>query len=150
MKKRNVFAKGKHAKVNPNYFTGKTNLWEVSNIVNSKEQKIYHVIFKNGSKTKLHQHTGGQLLITTKGLGSLTMYKKIGKGKSKFNIKKLEEIKLKVGDVVYIPSKRLHTHGSIRKSDFSHIAINSFPSKNTEPKTVWYESDFKSSVSKIL
>jgi len=150
MKKRNAFSKGKQAKVNPNYFTGKTNLWEISNIVNSKEQKIYHVIFKNGSKTKLHQHTGGQLLITTKGFGSLTMYKKIGKGKSKFNIKKLEEIKLKVGDVVYIPSKRLHTHGSIRKSDFSHIAINSFPSKNTEPKTVWYESDFKSSVSKIL
>jgi len=150
MKKRNVFTKGKQAKVNPDYFTGKTNLWEISNIVNSKEQKIYHVIFKNGSKTKLHQHTGGQLLITTKGLGSLVMYKKIGDGKSKFNIRKLEEIKLKVGDVVYIPSKRLHTHGSIRKSDFSHIAINSFPSKNTEPKTVWYESDFKSIVSKIL
>ena len=87
MKKRNIFSKGKQVKVNPNYFTGKTNLWEISNIVNSKEQKIYHVIFKNGSKTKLHQHTGGQLLITTKGLGSLTMYKKIGKGKSKFNIK---------------------------------------------------------------
>jgi len=150
MKKRNIFSKGKQAKVNPNYFTGKTNLWEISNVVNSKEQKIYHVIFKNGSKTKLHQHTGSQLLIATKGLGSLTMYKKIGKGKSKFNIKKLEEIKLKVGDIVYIPSKRLHIHGSIRKSDFSHIAINSFPSKNTEPKTVWYESDFKSSVSKIL
>jgi len=150
MKKRNIFAKGKQVKVNPNYFTGKTNLREISNIVNSKEQKIYHVIFQNGSKTKLHQHTGGQLLIATKGLGSLTMYKKIGKGKSKFNIRKLEEIKLKVGDIVYIPSKRLHTHGSIRKSDFSHIAINSFPSKNTEPKTVWYESDFKSFVSKIL
>jgi len=150
MKKRNIFAKGKQVKVNPNYFTGKTNLWEISNIVNSKEQKIYHVVFKNSSKTKLHQHTGGQLLITTKGLGSLTMYKKIGKGKSKFKIKKSEEIKLKLGDVVYIPSKSLHTHGSIRKSDFSHIAINSFPSKNTEPKTVWYESDFKSSVSKIL
>ena len=150
MKKHNIFAKGKQVKVNPNYFTGKTNLWEISNIVNSKEQKIYHVIFKNSSRTKLHQHTGGQLLIATKGLGSLTMYKKIGRGKSKFNIKKLEEIKLKVGDVVYIPSKRLHTHGSIRKADFSHIAINSFPSKNIEPKTVWYESDFKSSVSKIL
>jgi len=150
MKKRNAFSKGKQVKVNPNYFTGKTNLWEISNVVNSKEQKIYHVIFKNGSRTKIHQHTGGQLLITTKGLGSLTMYKKIGKGKSKFNIKKLEEIKLKIGDIVYIPSKRLHTHGSIRKYNFSHIAINSFPSKNTEPKTVWYESDFKSSVSKIL
>jgi hypothetical protein len=46
---------------------------------------------------------------------------------------------------------KLHTHGSTDKNtSFSHIAINSFPEKNREPKTIWYESDFKSKVSTVL
>lgn len=150
MRKRNVFSKGKQKIVSPNYFTGATKLWEISNVVKSKEQKIYHVSFKNFARTKIHYHSGGQVLIATRGFGSLIMYKKIGKGKSKFKIKKTEEIKLKAGDIVYIPAKKLHTHGSVKKGDFSHIAINSFTGKNIEPKTTWYESDFKSLVSKIL
>ena len=45
----------------------------------------------------------------------------------------------------------LHTHGSIdKKTSFSHIAINSFPRKNKESKTIWYDSDFKEKVTKIL
>ena len=36
------------------------------------------------------------------------------------------------------------------KKEFSHIAINILPRKNAEYKTVWYESDFKTKVSKII
>ncbi len=81
----------------------------------------------------------------------LAFYKQIGKGRSNFKIKKIKTTPLKVGDIAYIPAKVLHTHGSTnKKQDFSHIAINSSPIKNKEPKTTWFESDFKSKVSEIL
>jgi len=79
------------------------------------------------------------------------MYKKIGNGAKSFKMKKVESINLNKGDCVHIPAKKLHIHGSINKNeDFAHIAINSFPKKNSEPKTIWYESDFKSNVTERL
>ena len=148
--KENVFSKGKIKNINPNYFTGPVIAREVS-IVKSPEHKIYYVTFKNRSKTKLHYHQGGQTLIVTKGKGNLVFFKKTSKGKTKFKIKKTKETRLELGDVVYIPSKELHTHGSITKNQiFSHIAINSSPIKNRVPKTIWFESDFKNTVTKRL
>ena len=149
-KKENIHSKGKIRKVSPNYFTGPVSAREISK-VNSPEHKIYHVTFKKGTITKIHHHQGGQTLIVTKGKGQLTLYRKLGKGRSKFKIKKQNTVGLGVGDIAYIPPKVLHTHGSAsKKQDFSHIAINSSPIKNKEPKTTWFESDFKSKVSKIL
>ena len=151
MKKFNIYGKTKQLKVNPEYFTGKVFLKEISSRVKSKEQKIYHVSFMNGARTKIHNHSGGQILIVTSGRGSLELYSKSGKNKSKFSIKKIEKINLNKGDIVYIAAKKLHTHGSIEKNIvFSHIAINSKPSINKEVKTVWYESDFKTKVTKII
>jgi len=151
LKKTSIHAKTKEMKVNPDYFTGQVLLQELSSIVKSQEQKIFHVTFKNGARTKLHTHTGGQILIATKGKGSLQMYLKLGNGKSKFLIKKTDKINLFEGDIVYIPAKKLHTHGSIDKNRvFSHIAINANPSTNKAAKTTWYESDFKTKVIKIL
>jgi len=148
--KENIFAKGKIRKVSSNYFTGPVYAREISN-VKSPEHRIYHVTFKKGTITKLHHHQGGQTLIVTKGKGTLTFYKQTSKGRSKFKIKKIKSVPFKVGDIAYIPAKTLHTHGSSnKKQDFSHIAINSSPIKNQEPKTTWFESDFKSKVSKIL
>jgi len=124
---------------------------ELTSRINSIEQKIFHVSFKNGARTKIHHHNGGQILIVTKGKGSLQWYSKSGKNKSKFNIKKIDKVNLLEGDIVYIPAKKLHTHGSIdKKQVFSHIAINANPSKSKPAKTTWYESDFKTKVTKIL
>ena len=151
LKKTNMYSKTKEMKVNPDYFTGKAHLKELSSIVKSQEQKIYHVTFQKGARTKLHAHTGGQILIATKGKGSLEIYSKSGNGKSKFSIKKIDKINLLQGDIVYIPAKKLHTHGSIdKKQVFSHIAINANESANKPAKTTWYESDFNSIVTKIL
>ena len=151
MKKFSIYDKSRQLKVNPDYFTGKVVLKEISNIVKSKEQKIYHVTFKNGARTKVHNHSGGQILIVTSGRGSLELFSKSGKNKSKFHIKKTKKTNLYKGDIVYIAAKKLHTHGSIDKNKvFSHIAINSKPSINKEVKTVWYESDFKTKVTKII
>lgn len=124
---------------------------ELTRMVNSREQKIFHVSFKNCARTKIHQHNGGQILIVIKGKGSLQWYSKLGKNKSEFKIKKTEKVNLLEGDIVYIPAKKLHTHGSIdKKQVFSHIAINTNPSINQPAKTTWYESDFKTKVTKIL
>ena len=151
MKKSNLNAKlKKNPKAKSNYFTGKVTAGDISSIVKPKEEKIYHVIFQSGSRTKLHYHNAGQALIVTKGNGSLVLYKKSSTGKKKFKISIQQKILLRIDDVVYIPKNILHTHGAIKNSIFSHIAINSYPRKNVEPKTVWYESDFKNSVTDIL
>jgi len=156
-------------KVKKDYFTGPVTLQDISGITKPTEHNIYHVTFKKSSRTKLHFHTGGQMLIVTKGYGSLVYYKKTSNGISKFKISKTKTVNLVSGDVVYIPPKILHTHGSIRKNlvsgdvvyippkilhthgsirknlVFSHFAVN-FYSKNHKSKTVWYESDFRSNV----
>jgi len=151
MKKTNIYGSGDQRKVNPEWFTNKTWMKVLSNKIKSQDQDIYHVHFEKGSKTKLHWHNGNQVLIGVKGKGSLEIFKKYGTSKNNFTIKRIERITLNEGDIVHIPTKTLHTHGSIdKKKIFSHIAINILPKKNAEYKTVWYESDFKSKVSKII
>ena len=133
-------------KVKKDYFTGSVTLREISGITKPIEHDVYHVIFKKSARTRLHFHTGGQMLIVTKGKGSLVYYKKTSGGISKFKISKTKTVNLTSGDVVYIPAKKLHTHGSIRKNSvFSHLAVN-FYSNNRKSVTVWYESDLRSNV----
>ena len=133
-------------KVKKDYFTGPITLREISGITKPIEHDVYHVIFKKSARTKLHFHTGGQMLIVTKGKGSLVYYKKTSAGISKFKISKTKTVNLTSGDVVYIPAKKLHTHGSTRKNSvFSHLAVN-FYSNNRKSVTVWYESDLRTNV----
>jgi len=151
MKKINIYSPGDKRKINPNWFTDKVHMKEISSKIKSKEQDIYHVYFKDGAKTKLHQHNGNQILIATKGIGSLEIFRKFGTLKTNFKIKRSEKIILKEGDIVYIPSNTFHTHGSTNKKKiFSHIAINIHPPRNSEYKTIWYESDFKTNVTEII
>jgi len=144
MEKANIYTPGNRRKINKNWFTGPVHMKEITSIIKSKEQNIYHVYFDRGAKTKLHQHNGNQILIVTKGKGSLEIFKKLGRDKSAFGIKRTNAIQLRNGDIVYIPKNTLHTHGSVSpRQAFSHIAINIIPKKNAEYRTVWYESDFK-------
>ena len=151
MKKTNIHGRNDQRKVNPNWFTGKTWMKVLSNKIQSKDQDIYHVHFEKGSRTKLHLHDGNQVLIATKGKGSLEMYRRYGSSKSNFKIKKTQKIILNEGDIVHIPANILHTHGSIdKKKSFSHIAINILARKNKPYKTTWYESDFKTKATDII
>ena len=151
MKKSNIYSSGDQRKINPEWFTQKVHMKVLSDKIKSKDQDIYHVYFHNGAKTKIHAHNGNQVLIATKGNGILEIFKKIGTKKTNFKIKKIEKINLNEGDIVHIPAKVLHTHGSIKvKKTFSHIAINILPRKNSQYKTTWYESDFKTIVTKII
>ena len=151
MEKTSIFGKNDKRQVNPDWFTGKTWMKVLSEKIKSVDQDVYHVHFEKGSRTKLHEHNGNQVLIAVKGKGSLEIFKKYGKNKKEFKIKKMKKITLNEGDIVHIPAKVLHTHGSVdKKKEVSHIAINILPRKNAEYKTVWYESDFKSQVTKII
>ena len=151
MEKSNIFGTSDKRKVNPNWFTNKTWMKVLSEKIKSKDQDIYHVHFEKGSKTKLHWHNGNQVLVATKGKGSLEIFKRYGISKKAFTIKKIQTISLKEGDIVHIPAKTLHTHGSVdKKKEFAHIAINILPRKNAQYKTVWYESDFKNKVSDVI
>ena len=146
MKKSNILS-SPVKKVKTDYFTGPVRLHEISGVTKPNEHDMYHVIFKKSARTKLHFHTGGQLLIVTKGNGSLVYYKKISGSITKFKISKTKMINLKYGDVVYIPPKILHTHGSVKRdSVFSHLAVNFYSKMNRKPKTIWYESDLRSNV----
>lgn len=151
MKKSNIYSSVDRRKINPDWFTEKVHMKDVSSKIKSQDHGIYHVYFDNGAKTKIHSHNGNQVLIATKGKGSLEIFKKLGVAKTNFKIKRIEKIILNEGDVVHIPAKTLHTHGSIdKKRTFSHIAINILPKKNSEYKTTWYESDFRSKVITIV
>ena len=151
MNKSNIKGTNDRRDVNSEWFTGKTWMKVLSEKIKSKDQDIYHVHFEKGSRTKLHFHNGNQVLMAVKGKCSLEIFKKYGTKKSEFKIKKTERISLNEGDIVHIPAKTLHTHGSIDKNkEFSHIAINILPKKNSIYKTIWYESDFKNKVTKII
>ena len=151
MKKSSIYGSTDKRKVNPEWFTDKTWMKVLSGKIKSKDQDIYHVHFEKGSKTKLHFHNGNQVLIGIKGKGSLEIFKKYGSKKIEFKIKRIQKINLNQGDIVHIPAKTLHTHGSIdKKKEFSHIAINILPKKNSIYKTTWYESNFKDKVTKII
>lgn len=151
VKKVNLFSNSKIRKINPNWFTDKVHMTEISDVINSKEQHMYHVYFENGAKTKVHTHNGNQILIVTKGNGVLETFSKKENKKDHFGIKRIQKISLKPGDVTYIPKGTLHTHGSAdKKNVFSHIAINIIPAKSREYKTTWYESDFKTLASEII
>ena len=132
MKKSNINGHTDQRKVNPEWFTDKTWMKVLSDKIKSKDQDIYHVHFENGSRTKLHFHNGNQVLMAVKGKGSLEIFKRFGSKKTEFKIKRVERIGLNEGDIVHIPAKTFHTHGSINKNkEFSHIAINILPKKNS-------------------
>ena len=151
MKKSNISGSGDQRKVNPDWFTGKTWMKVLSEKIKTKDQDIYHVHFEKGSRTKLHLHDGNQVLIVTKGKGSLEIFRKYGTRKTDFKIKRTERITLNEGDIVHIPANVLHTHGSIdKRKEFAHIAINILPRKNAQYKTTWYESDCKSKATDII
>ena len=152
MSKINLYTKGNKREINAEWFTSTTQLKEIGDTLKMSEQNMYHVTFQNGSRTKAHKHNGSQILIVTKGQGSLEIFKKTRTKKDKgiFGIKKTQKTPLKNGDVVYIPANTLHTHGSTSKKTFSHIAINILPRKNGQYKTIWYESNFKDMVYKTI
>lgn len=154
MRKANINGQSNLRKVDPNWFTGRTWMRSVSDVIGSEGHDMYHVHFESGSRTKLHRHNGNQILMATKGAGSLEVFERRGGGtKSRFAIRRAKTIALSTGDVVHIPAGVLHAHGSVdKRKTFSHVAINAIPVRGGGGKyeTVWYESDFERHVLAII
>lgn len=125
-----------------NYFVNQVILQDISKIINARDMKMYYAGFKNGARTKLHFHEGGQILFVTGGKGMLVLYKIKNKSNKIIRIQPTTKSIIKTGDMVYIPKNTLHWHGAIENNNFSHIAINSFTSKGKESRTIWYDSDY--------
>ena len=64
-------------KVKKNYFTGPVTLRDVSSITKPNEHDLYHVTFKKSARTKIHYHTGAQMLIVQKVTGALFIIEKL-------------------------------------------------------------------------
>lgn len=151
MDKTNIYSRGNQRKINPDWFTGRTRMKEIGDVLQIAGQNMYHVYFEGGSRTKLHQHNGSQILIVTDGEGSLESFKRTGRSREGFGIKRVRRTPLKRGDVVYVRARTLHTHGSTNpERTFSHIAINIISGRSAEYKTAWYESDFESRAAGII
>ncbi len=127
-----------------NYFLGNVILHDISKNIGAKDQKVYYAGFKNGARTKLHYHEGGQILVVTQGKGKLVLYKKANLHAGYLKIVQQSSHALKKGDIVFIPKNTLHWHGASKGKNFGHVAFNGFSSKEKEAKTFWYDSDFKS------
>ncbi len=132
-----------------NYFLGRVDLHEISDKIGSRDQKIYFVKFKNGARTKLHYHEGGQVLVVTAGSGLLVLFKKKSTSGGRTSIRLHTKVMLWKGDVAYIPKNTLHWHGAARGKNLDHVAFNGFSSKGKEARTIWYDSDLKSNAIKI-
>lgn len=131
------------------YFVGDAWLNDISNKIKITGEKVYLANFKNGARTKVHYHQGGQILVVTKGKGMLVLYKKINIKKDAVKIQKLSQTNLEQGDVAFIPKNILHWHGALKGKQLVHIAFNIFTEKTKESQTIWYESDFTSYAKKI-
>ena len=150
-----IFTGGSRMAVDPAYFTGRTVLEDLTAAVGARRCRVYHVRFSAGSRTKIHAHTGDQMLVATRGKGVLSYYRKKGRGSAgSFAIEPDGEVELGSGAMAYIPAGRLHAHGCAAgsRSQFSHTAVNfaEAGAKGADMRTVWYESDFESAVTGIV
>jgi quercetin dioxygenase-like cupin family protein len=89
----------------------------------SPSQRAVFVEFAPNSYTKLHHHTGDQILYVVKGEG----FVQFADG---------DEILLTIGSRVIIPAGTLHRHGSypVKGKEFVHLAI-------TKGETHWWTTD---------
>lgn len=148
--KSNIHTSSRTRKVDPRWFTGKVRMREISSVIRSAGQNIYHVSFLAGARTKLHSHDGDQILLATSGAGSLEIFSRTQGKSGLFGIRRTQNMRLAPGDMVFVPRGTLHTHGCTGSASFSHVAFNIMRAGVRDYKTVWYESDFKrTAVSRI-
>ena len=104
-------------------FIGTVNLEKLNDAPESPGLRAVFVEFKPGSYTKLHHHSGDQLLYAVQGQG----FVEFDDG---------EEIRLEPGVRVIIPAGQLHRHGAASgtEENFVHLAV-------TQGGTSWWKAD---------
>ena len=147
MRKASIRGGGRARRADPRWFTGAVRMDALSGTIGARGQDLYHVRFARGARTKLHAHDGDQILVATGGRGVLETFRRYGRSRSRFRIRRTGRMALAGGDVVRIPAGALHAHGSAGASAFSHIAINIHAGRRASYGTAWYESDFAAEAS---
>ena len=142
--------KAASARARPDYFTGKVRLVEAVKMGSREAARAFDVRFYSGARTKLHSHTGPQILIGVAGSGSLVKYARRGASGRRGHIRKVSRMRLVAGSVAHIKAGELHTHGSTSASRmFAHIAINLPAPSGAESAATWYDSDLSTSATRI-
>ena len=109
--------KVKKQKLGPPLFTG--NVVRQSPVTDDEgsQLSIDYVHFPEGVRNNFHRHSNDQVLIITRGEGIIATRKK--------------QVKVKKGDVVWLPAGEEHRHGAAPKSGFSHISVTPAHTKLT-------------------
>lgn len=129
----------------PEYFTGRVRLSEAARAGRGEATRVFDVRFYAGARTKLHSHTGPQVLVATAGAGSLVTYRRAGS-----RIVRVSRTRLSPGTAAYIPAGQLHTHGSTSAArTFSHVAVNLPARAGRESEAAWYDSDLATYATRI-
>lgn len=102
-------------------FIGTVRIEKLENAPEPPHLRAVFVMFEPGSYTKLHHHTGDQLLYVTEGKGFI----EFANG---------EEVLLKPGARVIIPAGTLHRHGANPATRLVHLAV-------TLGETFWWTAD---------
>jgi mannose-6-phosphate isomerase-like protein (cupin superfamily) len=139
MQKKNiVYTKQESYEKYKDKFTGDFIIKNLLDNIDSKEQEMYHVTFKDGCRTKPHLHPSEQILIATEGRGIVVFAKRISIEPDDITETKIEIEKtviLEKNDVICVPAFMLHWHGcKDTNEDFSHIAIR----KRTDLDNIWF------------
>jgi len=137
--------RGASRRARPEYFTGRVRLAEAAPAGRGEATRVFDVRFYAGARTKLHSHTGPQVLVATAGSGSLVTYRRSGS-----RIVRVSRTRLAPGAAAYIPAGRLHTHGSTSAArTFAHIAVNLPSRSGRESEAAWYDSDLATYATRI-
>lgn len=119
----NIFGQGNKNDTYAKYFKGQSYL----NVLTTKGILVANVTFEPKCRNNWHIHNSekeyGQILIVTSGEGWYQEWEKPAQ-------------RLKVGDVVNIPTGVKHWHGATKDSWFAHLALE-VPAQNCSTK--WLE-----------
>ena len=107
---------------------------KIVNIKDTKKQHLYEPLFTGevvrqspvtdnegsdqGVRNKFHKHSNDQVLIVTKGKGTVATKK--------------QKAEVRKGDVIWAPAGEEHWHGAAPNSDFSHISVTRSQTKLTQ------------------
>lgn len=115
------------------YFVGSVEIRKLVTEAVSKEVETYLVMFSNGARTKLHYHETDQILIATKGRGTVVLQGKVTMEGSTAKVSMDEVHDMSEGDYVCVPAHVWHWHGAANGEDFEHLQIK------RPGKTTWLE-----------
>ena len=116
------------------YFVGSVQVKKMVTEAASKEVETFLVSFSNGARTKLHYHETDQILIATKGKGTVVVQGKVAmEADNMARVEMDEAFPMSEGDYVCVPAYVWHWHGAVKGQDFEHLQVKK------PGKTTWLE-----------